>query len=256
MILGFPPLFPPFGKTPPSDKDLQKKLIDLQNALHESGQKNERLIVAIKLMCQCIEQHEEQVVDIFRLYRDFLELTLQARPEYEQIDKIEMKLSAWQQRYEKDLKCFEKWFKGIRNGVWISDSLFDKLCDGVFEYDISADDEGLRDLLEKAETALARTQQEKLDAVLVLCKAFDDFKTRFSQSEWGKSELEKKATKHEQKQRKKAIQHKEQKLGAMILRACQGELGDKDEAIAYIAKECGISVDEVSVLYENKKQTM
>ena len=36
MILGFPPLFPPFG-----NKDLQKKLIDLQNALHESGQKKE-----------------------------------------------------------------------------------------------------------------------------------------------------------------------------------------------------------------------
>ncbi|TQR56598.1 hypothetical protein [Campylobacter troglodytis] len=42
------------------------------------------------------------------------------------------------------------------------------------------------------------------------------------------------------------------KLNAMLLEARKGKLGDKDEAAAYIAKECGISIEKAKELYEAK----
>ena len=42
------------------------------------------------------------------------------------------------------------------------------------------------------------------------------------------------------------------KLNAMLLEASKGRLGDKDEVTAYLAKECGISIEKAKELYEAK----
>ena len=42
------------------------------------------------------------------------------------------------------------------------------------------------------------------------------------------------------------------KLNAMLLEACKGKLGDINEATAYLAKECGISIEKAKELYEAK----
>lgn len=241
-----------------AQNDLLEKFKDTQNALAESKRKNERLVTSFH---KYIIYSSELFIGLLKADEKCKEISSQGYVKerqdelIKQVENIERELNSLRLKSE-DIKresVSDEYFKDSDEPLLM-----------MFEDFIRFKESDKPSLM--LESVIAKC----LESISRLEKSLDDFKTNTplgdaikakEQREKEQKALEAKKA-QETKDKIQAIMSKagnkftQQKLGAMILRACQGKLGDKDEAIAYIAKECGISVDEVGVLYENKKQAM